>query len=165
VHGAPRTGFTLIEVLMALVVLGAVATIFTSLLVKSLELNKTNRDTRIATRLAEDLVTQIVQAPGDFYWALPEQAGEDLFRIGLSPDDPPAGNPCAMPALVPANDQAAAVAEAVHERFRWRAFGRLTGTTAHHYEVVVEVHWTAQGRTFAVALTSAVQREAVEAVV
>lgn len=159
-HGA--RGFTLLEVIVALAIIGFATQIFISLFNSSVELGVTARNRAIAARIAEDQLNAITRAPADFTWALPEDGpGDALFPVRLGPDDPPAGNAPDLPAAMPPAEDAFRREEATLRKFRWQAFARLPNPNAAHYEVTVAVRWKEAARDQVVALTSAVPRAVV----
>lgn len=149
-----RSGFTLLEVLVALAVIGIAVSVFTSLYVSSLDLSYTASDERLASEIASARLAEIVASPGAFRWLTTGE--EDMrFPIQLTGEDPAAGNPVALPAALPAEPASYRRQEALFDRFRWEAFGKLVPGGAY-YEVTVVVRYTRDAREQLLAMTSAV---------
>lgn len=157
-----RSGFTLIETLVALSVLAVAVTVFVGLFSRSLSLGRLAQNRSIAAEAAQAQLALIQRQPQAFLWKLPADGGDALFPIQLAEDDPKAGNPIGLPSVLPADEAASRRALATYEGFRWQAQGRLPKDKAY-VEVTVAVTWQDGGRPQTLALSSAVPRAAVEA--
>lgn len=155
--GIRAAGFTLIEMLVALAVIGVAVSVFVSLYGKSRELGRRSVNRAIATELAQAQLAAIVDSPEQFLWEFPEEPGR-RFPIRSAADDPPAGNPFAPPVIPPVEPDAKRRVAQRYTQFRWSAQGRLPAPGANHYEVSVVVHWEEAQRPQTLALTSAVPR-------
>jgi prepilin-type N-terminal cleavage/methylation domain-containing protein len=156
-------GFSLIELLTALAVIGVASSLFIRLYASSADLGRAAQNKSVAVTLAEAQLDTLVRHPEQFQWAIPAEPGEAPFPITLGDDDPKAGNPFAEPAALPADPQANAREKGLYERFRWQAQGRMPSLNAAYYEVTVSVRWKEAARPKMVALTAAVPRLAVDA--
>lgn len=164
-RSVPRTiprnslGFTLMETLVALSVIGAAVTVFISMYGSSVDLGRLARDRSLAATAAQDQLDLILRQPGAFLWSIPESGGEESFPILATAEDPKAGVELAPPAALPADLQANERTKAAYAPFRWRAFGRLP-KDKEYCEVTVVVTWKQAGKEQMLALTSALPRAA-----
>ena len=152
-HG--KRGFTLVEMIVGLGVVSVAVSVFVALYGASVDLSRTASNHSVAANLAEERLAGIVSSPAAYKWLLPEPVEETRFPIQLTGEDPPAGNPVALPAAMPAEPVAFRRQDALYSKFRWEAFGKLAEGGAY-YEVTVVVRYTEQGREQLLALTSAV---------
>ncbi len=154
-------GFTLLEMLAALAVIGIAVSVFTALYVASLDLSYTASDESVAANIASERLAGIIAAPASYRWLT--QGSEDIrFAIQLTGEDPPAGNPVELPGAMPADPSAFRRQDVLFSRFRWEAFGKLVPGGAY-YEVTVIVHYERDGRKQMMAVTSALPASAVPA--
>lgn len=158
-----RHGFTLLELMVALAVMGVAISVFIQLYNASLDFAKTSVNSRIATAIANEQLHLMQRHPERFLWNISAPGADERFAITLGPDEPKAGNPAVLPSAMPAEVAAVAREEARHSNFRWKAFGELRHNAAY-YETTVVVRWTESGREKTLALTSAVTRDKVDAV-
>lgn len=158
-----RSGFTLLELMVALAVMGVAISIFVQLYTVSLDFAKTSINSRIATAVASEQLHLMQRHPERFLWNISAPGADERFEINLGPDDPKAGNPAQAPAIMPAELSAVAREEVRYGAFRWKAFGELRHN-ASYYEITVVVHWTESGHEKTLAMTSAVTRDKVDAV-
>ena len=155
-------GFTLMELIVSLAVLGVAAGVMASLFTSSMNLGDKARHARVAAEIAEAQLREISLNPQFFAWnqGVVNEAG--LFEITPAAGADADGHRATPPLTVPP-DPAAAVRSAGHyERFSWEAHGRLPGENAAYFEVTVAGRWQAGGRPQLVALTGAVERRRVE---
>jgi len=146
-------GFTLMEVLVALVVMGVGVTLFISLFSRSMDLGRASEDQRVAASLAEEQMTALLQDPGRFDWPIKSALPGQLFEIGMPGDQPGSFHTFgASPAAGEKN---------YYDQFRWQAYGRLPQADSAYVEVTVVVRWTAANQSQTVALTSAAPRTSV----
>ena len=161
-HRAPGRratgGFTLLELLVAIAVMSVAIWVFLSFYSSAQDMNRTAVERATAVHIAEEQLQALVRNPSAFHWNIPEQAAGEVFSIGLTEADPPAGNPVAVPAAMPVSRTAYQRQLNFHDKFRWAAFGRLPEPDATHFEVTVLVQWTLNGRMESVALSSSVAR-------
>jgi len=151
-----RRGFTLIELLVALAVISVAVSVFMSLYISSLDLAAGAHQRQLAMNLAHEQLAAITTSPGAFVWELPEDGAEETrFPIELTGEDPNAGNEGGTPQAMPPEPSAYEKQIAEHEKFRWKATGRLQAGGGY-YDVIVEVRWRHQGKPQFLAITSAV---------
>ncbi len=150
-------GFTLVEMIVALAVIGVAVSVFVSLYGKSRELGRRSINRAIAVELGQAQLAAIVDAPQQFFWEFPEESGR-RFPIRLSEEDPVAGNLFAPPVVPPIEEDAKRRTVVRYTQFRWTAQGRLPAPDANHYEVSLVVRWEEAQRPQMLSLTSAVPR-------
>lgn len=148
------------EMLVALAVLGVAVTVFISLYTSSLDLSRVAQNREVAASIADARLTEIVAAPANYKWMQGDAGEETRFPIQLTGEDPEAGNPVAAPAAMPPEPRAFNAQQALYEKFRWEAFGRLAKGGAY-YEVTVVVRYRERGREQLVTISSAVPAAAV----
>lgn len=155
-----RAGFTLLELLTAMAVLGVAATIFFRLFSTSVTLAGNSESHEIAANLAQEYMTQIQATPERFVWPSYDDApvGE------LIPVTPVVGGAIEEKAIEPPNTaptrrRAYNRNRNLYHGFVWEAFARLPSADAHYVEVIVEITWVNErGRAGRFPLTSAVPR-------
>lgn len=159
--GASRAGFTLIEMLVALAVIGVASTVFLTMYFSSMDLGKLSRNREVALSIAEGQLELLMMNPGDYQWERDLASPDGLFRIRRNADDPPAGLVAEPPTVLPFDKAARAHQQTIYDSFRWRAFGKL-GPKGLCYEVFVDVYWEQRGRDRHITMTGAVGRGQVE---
>ena len=146
------SGFTLMEVVVAVAILGVAISIFVSLYSGSLSLAETGKSRSIAVVLAEGQLNAILDNPDAFRW----ESGEGQVDIRLGTDDPAAGNAFSAPGALPPEARARDWQVNTYEEFRWQAFANPAESAPYH-EVTLVVRWTEGGRNEVIALTSALE--------
>lgn len=156
-----RAGFTLIELIVSLFVIGVATTIFMHLYAASIDLGKLSRNRSIAVGVAEEQLGLIMREPSNFVWdyANPDSAG--FFRIRAAADDPRAGVVAPLPKATLPADAAFQRESIVFNQFRWKAIGKLAERGNFH-EVTVDVHWEQAGKAQSITISGAVPRGRVE---
>ncbi|MBI5091901.1 MAG: type II secretion system protein [Candidatus Hydrogenedentes bacterium] len=160
---ASRAGFTLVEILVALVVMGVAMTLIIWFLSASVDLNKENRRERIATSYAQEQLTELLSNPSAYAWAL--SADAKLGEVKSKDEKAPG---LTAPSVLPSEKLPARKYEAnFYDGFSWKAYSRLPAADAHYAEVVVVVTWRStsgmqSGSERSITLTSSVPRSAVE---
>lgn len=155
-------GFTLLELLVALAVMGIAVTVFMSLLVTSLDVNRTARSRLIAASLAESALNDILRNPAGFEWNLPTDGNAANFTLAPVSEVTPERLRFVAPSAMPADPKSHKRETGLYEQFRWSAFGRLPEADSGHIEVTAVVEWVQNGRRDSVALSSAIPRAQVE---
>ena len=132
-------GFTLLELLVALVVTGVAISILIRLYNSSASLAKTARNYEIAAQVAEELLVEIESRPGDFEWPDYETGGGEFAAIknGIpgSSDVPFA----VAPATLPMTKRAYERERDLYEGLLRQAFVRLPHSDSNFIEIIVEV--------------------------
>lgn len=153
-----RTGFTLVEVILAFTILSVALGIFISMFLTAVRLAAECRDKTIAAEIAETYLNVIASSPDTYTWLIDERNGDGLFEIrektgtsGISSIPP-------LPDTTLATRSAHERIISLYHKFRCGAWGRLSSADAEAYEVTVCVSWYTQGRPIRFALTSSVPR-------
>ncbi|MBP8129511.1 MAG: prepilin-type N-terminal cleavage/methylation domain-containing protein [Candidatus Hydrogenedentes bacterium] len=154
------SGFTLLEMLVALAVLAVATGVIAALFSASLGLSANSRHQRIASALAEEQLCAVVQHPEQYRWPLGRAGDLELFEVQPrgAATAPALGPPSALPAV----RNAAVRTDGEYAQFSSQVYGRLPAKNAQHVEVTVVVRWMDAGRAKLVALTSAVPRMRLE---
>lgn len=156
---AENSGFTLIEVLTALAVMGVAISIFFGLFAASLSLGKSSRAERVAAQLAEEYLTDVQANPGRYRWPdyADGQSGE-LLRVTLAGiEDAPvhqADPPTVMPTYRRAHDRE----RSFYHDFTWEAFARLPSEGANYVDLILVIRWLHEGHERLFALTTCMPR-------
>lgn len=159
--GASRAGFSLIELLVALSIIGVASTIFIQMYTISMDLGKLSRNRQVAVSVAGEQLNRLVMEPAAYVWETAEAGEDGVFRIRTEASEPRAGESPDTPSVMPFEDSARRHQQNVYDQFRWRAFGKL-GERGLFYEVFVDVYWEQAGRERHITLTGAVARSQVE---
>lgn len=158
-----RAGFTLLELLTALIVLGIASTVLLKMFTTSQSLSKAARTHEIAGDLAQEYLTLIESRPDLFAWpsftdsqpgtllALKPREGGPVPALTSDP-------PAALPLLRRAHDREAGL----YRDFTWTAQTTLPAADAQHVDVTVQVEWELEGRVRQFTLGSAVPRTIAE---
>jgi prepilin-type N-terminal cleavage/methylation domain-containing protein len=157
-----RAGFTLLELLTALIVLGIASTILLKMFLSSQTLAKAGRTHEIAADLAQEFVTLLQDRPELFLWPsfLDEKPGTAL-PIKALPEGPLASAIAEPPASLPLLRRAHDREEGTYRNFSWSATGRLPAAESNYVELNITVVWELEGRLRQFMLTSATPRPAV----
>jgi prepilin-type N-terminal cleavage/methylation domain-containing protein len=151
-----QAGFTLMELIVALAVISVAATVYFSFYASSLMIGRTAKNRTVAMQLAEAQLHVIQRHPDRFLWQTPETPDNGRFPVLLAENDPPAGNPVSPPAILPVEERARRREEALYDRFRWKAWGRIPAPECGFYELTVVISWEEAQREEIIALTSTV---------
>ncbi|MFP4502366.1 MAG: prepilin-type N-terminal cleavage/methylation domain-containing protein [Candidatus Hydrogenedentota bacterium] len=162
---AAASGFTLIELIVALAVVGVASGVMMGLYTASLDLGDRAQDQRIAMSLAQEYLHKILLNPEFYQWELAEAEVEALFAI--TPVDSQSGGAQDVepPLTLPALREASVRTRSRYAQFGWEAYGRLPREQAPYFEVTVAVRWRDGGQQRVVTLTSALARARVEGAV
>ena len=158
-----RGGFTLLELLTALIVLGVASTVLLKMFMSSMTLAKSSATHQVAADLAEEYATLLRTRPELFIWPnfadeKPGTAADIKVRENGPISGATADPPVALPLLLRAHDREVGT----YRDFNWSATGRLPSAEAKFVEVDVEVVWGLEGRLRQFVLATALPRSAVE---
>ena len=156
-----RTGFTLVELIVALTVLAAALTSLIAMYGISLNLADKSRQESLAADMAASQLATILSVPDMFLWKCGISDASRLFPIRLGEDDPKAGNPIDPPGVILPHRIIHARNEQLYRKFRWKAWGRLPTPDSQFYEITVAVYWKEHGKNSTLALTSSLARHRV----
>lgn len=151
-----RAGFTLLEMLAALAVIGVATGVIIQLFTASLDLSANSRHQRVASSLAEEALHAIVANPAAYDWS--GVTGPDLARVNLKAASEAATSALVPPSTLPVVPAAAARSRATYAGFTCEVYGRLLTPSAPYFEVTAVVRWTDNGRPHLIALTGAAPR-------
>ncbi len=158
-------GFTLIEMLTALVVLGMGATIFLQLFTSSQSLAKSGRTHEIAASLAEEYMTLLQSRPDLFIWPnYLDQAPSTAMPVKARENGPIASAFVEPPLALPLARRAHDRERSIYGGYTWSAAARLPSPESSYVEVTVQIEWLLEGRVKQFMLTSAMPRSAAEGV-
>lgn len=151
-------GFTLIEVLVALAVVGVAVTVFFSLFTSSLGLAESSRNQSIAATLAEEQLVAVCQNPGKYEWGLKTAQPGQLVLVKASGPQDQSGKFTA-PSLTSISEQD----KNLYDRFGWKVYAKIPSDKAAYVEVIVAVEWKEAGRDKVFTVTSTLSRALVTA--
>ena len=158
-----RGGFTLLELLTSLIVLGAASTILLKMFMSSVTLAKTSATHQIAADLAEEYCTLLQTRPDLFAWPnFAEEKPGTPMAIKVREGAPFAGASAEPPAALPLLRRAHDREVGTYRDFTWKATGHLPSAEAQYIEVDVEVVWELQGRLRQFVLATAIPRALAE---
>jgi prepilin-type N-terminal cleavage/methylation domain-containing protein len=153
-------GFTLLELLVALTVVGVASAVFVGMFSACLGLSRANRNLAVATELAETQLAALLRAPQDFVWNNTEKTTR--FLVTCPEKEPPGGYPVPVPAVALVTREAQQQLNKRYGQFRWTAFAQLSAPDAAAYEVTVAIRWMDGGRPQTLTLSSAIARALVD---
>lgn len=157
-HKRGRAGFTLLELITALAVLGVAATVFLRLFSSSLSLASTSLSHEVAVGLAEEYLTTIQSSPERFDWPDLEDTASGKIQPIRPIEEIFPTPPEAMPTLRRAYNRD----HSFYRDFSWEAFAVLPEDEAQYVEVLVEISWTDEGYLRRFSLASIVPRSLAE---
>ena len=158
-----KAGFTLLEVLVALVIMGVASSIFLTLYSASAAVAQSNRSMQAAANLASEYLSAIIANPNQYRWPdfdnKPYGELYPVIRVGdeglpLKQADPPR--------VRPTNEQASEREKNFYAGFSWEAFTVLPAEDTDYVEVLVNVWWQERGRDRVFSLTSCLPRHRTE---
>lgn len=156
-----RGGFTLVEILVSVAVLGVAVSLFLSLFFSSLGLSQSSRSQCVASSLAEEQLLSVTRAPERFVWALGNVTPGQLVEIKPSESPESDAGHFAPPSSMPSVPAVDARERAYYDKFTWQMFAKVPEPGTPQVEVTVVVRWTEAGRDQVLALTSTVHRSKV----
>lgn len=155
-------GFTLFEMLSALVVMGVAVSIFFQLFIGAINLKDSSSKSQSAARVAEKKLTWVRTNPEAFEWPRYEEAKPGallpLFLEGETTHVTQAGRPSEKP-----TDQRASERTLAHyKNITAELYTSLPAPDANHVLIVAVVVWTVEGREETFSLTTTMPRSATE---
>lgn len=142
-------GFTILEMLVALTVLGVATFILITMFLMSLSYDSHSRYMKVATNGAESVAAQILATPEDYVWPTQEQlqsGGSVALELKDTEKDPI--HRLMAPSVLPTIPARAQQITDDYERFRWFAYARQPasveqgGATPPYLEVEVVIRWS-----------------------
>ncbi len=162
-HKTRRAGFTLLELLTALAVLGVASTVFLRLFSISTSLAATSLSHEVAVNLAEEYLTAIQSNPERFTWPdLEDAASGKVQPIQPKENGEIKESFTSPPAAMPTVRRAYNRDRSFYNDFSWAAFAVLPEDNAQYVEVIVEISWTDEGSLRRFSLASVVPRSLAE---
>ena len=158
-----RSGFTLVEILTALFIIGVASTLFIQMYTASLGLSRASTRYEVASQIAEEYMVELQVNPQQFAW--PNFDGEvgNLLQIKLMDDDSALLKPSA-PSVMPVAPRAHEREANLYDEFSWHAYAKIHEEDSNFVEVLVAVSWTQESRLRTFYLTSAVPRSVGEGI-
>ncbi len=155
-----RAGFTLVEVLAALAILSSATYIMVSMFQASRGMARENALRSIAGSVAREHLVSVTQQPEMLAWPdlRPGVLQEVMASEAASPDVLGVPIPSTMPSVRSANR----VQQNLYDAFSTNTYVLLPSANATFVEVISKAEYQHKGRTYAVAMTSALPRETVE---
>ena len=156
-----RGGFTLVEVLTAIIVMSVATSMFIQLFNASVNLSDSSRSRRVAAQLAEERLVDIQSFPGKYLAETLDKEGslvsfDDGESLALSLRDDTESGQNEPPLAMPTNRRAFNREKNLYEGFFWEAIAHRPSEDSGFYALVVLVQWDAAGRTKYLTLTSSV---------
>ncbi len=150
-------GFTLIEILAALSIMGVATFLFISLFTSSLELAQASRNLKVAADLADSQLHDLAHNAGGYVWPDVEDVqGGELVRVRPEGTQSRAAVP--HPSAMPLDPAAHRRETNFYQKFSWDAYARLPRPQSPYVEVTVVVRWADRGRDRVFALASCMPR-------
>ncbi len=152
-------GFTLLELLTALAVIGIAATIFLSLFTSSNSLATASLSHEVAANIAEEYLATIQANPERFVW--PDYDDTPIGKAhALKPIENGVveENHTHIPEAMPTTRRAYNRDRNLYNGFTWAAFTVLPHEGAQYVQLTVEISWIDDGRLRRFSLSSALPR-------
>lgn len=155
-----RGGFTLLETMVALGVMGMAITIFVTTYSSCLALRTYYRNEIIASELAEECLAELKVSPNRLDWsALSGAAPGELVRLNPAPDSEGELGKFAPPKAMPHGERDARSTRVFYNKFSWEVYARKAEDNQAHMELVVMVRWQEAGRRRSLASTALVSTD------
>ena len=157
VCGRWRGGFTLLETMVALGVMGVAITIFVATYSSCLALRTYYRDDIIASELAEECLAELKVSPNRLDWsALAAAAPGELVRLNPATDTAAPLGKFEPPKVIPQGERDARSTRVFYNKFSWEVYARKAQSGQAYMELVIVVRWQEAGRRRSLAVTSLV---------
>jgi prepilin-type N-terminal cleavage/methylation domain-containing protein len=150
------SGFTLIEILVALMVMSIAISIYVSLYSTSLDFASAARSELAAKRVAAEYLHELRTRADNFQWPAADAQPGGLYELKARGTEAPIHPD---PPTVQATTQRASERDRTfYKEFSWRAFASVPADGANYYTVVVEVSWLDDQRLKYLTLSSCVPK-------
>lgn len=154
-------GFTIIEVVVALMVMSVATTVVVSLYASANFFERNSRFTKIAASLAEEALTGVQATPSYYEW--PELTPGVLTPIPLSEVGKlMASQEPLCPPLLPTAKRSGMREQSDYDRFSVKIMGLLPDVSAAYVEVTALAEWKLEGRDKSFTLTTCIPRSAIK---
>lgn len=155
-------GFTLLEMLAAIVVMGVAVSIFFQLYISAVSLEESSSKSQTAARVAEETLTAIKTNPTAYEWPRYEEAEAGallpLYLRGQSTQVAQVAQPSEKPPDRRSNERTMAH----YSNMTTETYTSVPTADANHALVVVVVVWNVEGRREAFSLSTTVPRSVTE---
>ncbi|HOK08691.1 MAG TPA: prepilin-type N-terminal cleavage/methylation domain-containing protein [Candidatus Hydrogenedens sp.] len=159
-------GFSLIELIVALAVVSVAVTGLVQMFSISLNLSQRSQNIILANSIAQDKLYYLINNPQCFLWKISEAGKEGgYFPILTSNEEPKSGNPVEEPKITPPDWASFRKYKNANQKFRWKAYGKISNSNENCYEVIVIVIYKEGGRTRYYTETSIVPRFQVDTII
>ena len=162
-----RSGFTLIEVLVAIGIIGVASTIYVKFYTSSLDLERSSRKNEVAVKIAEEYMNELRIHPELFIWPNFQDtpSNEDgQHQIALKNTGPDSIFLVSTSNAISPNKRVHDRDENLYTDFGWFAYARLNEEPDNYVEIMVQVNWVDGGKNRNLCLTSLVPRSIGEGV-
>ncbi|HOT50615.1 MAG TPA: hypothetical protein PLI07_06535 [Candidatus Hydrogenedentes bacterium] len=153
----------MLEILVAIVVMGTGITVFVSLFGSSLALAQSNRLQTVAMQLAGECLHAVMNSPERYEWRLNSADPGALTPVTLLGEPADTRHSVHPPSTIPADRRSSRRDHVMYQNFTWQAYARVPEPGAAHVELTVVVRWNDKGRPCAYPLTSCLSRSAIPA--
>lgn len=159
-------GFTLIEILVALGVIGVGITVLFKTYTSSLALSSANQKNIVASSVAEEYMNELRTHPELFIWPnYNDAASEEGFQsIGRKNGTQSTIAVVAPPTAVGTNKNDFQRDKNLYRKYAWAAYARQNADSDDYVEVMVEVGWSDKGRDRKLCITSLFPRKDAEGI-
>ncbi len=162
-HCRSNDGFTIVEVLAAIVVMGIATSVFFSLFSASLSLANSSKSQYAASRLAEEHMASIVMAPENYAWPRYDDADYgQRHALARKGEDAVVVVGAVHPSVAPTQRRATERDAAFYNDFTTESYAVLASEDDNHVQVIVVVRWMLDGREQRFSLTSCLPRTGAE---
>ena len=160
-------GFTLLEILVAVVVMATGITGFITLYYSSVGLADFSRNQAIAANLAQGKISELLNDPGAYVWELRDAGQGSVMERPKSKDanaEPVKGPyPVSTPSILPVVKSTGQHEKALFEKFTWNAYTENSNKDAGYVFLTVVVRWEEPGQHRVLPLTTCVARTRIAA--
>jgi prepilin-type N-terminal cleavage/methylation domain-containing protein len=161
-----RGGFTLIEILVALGVIGVGITILFKTYTSSLSVSTSNQQNIVASSVAEEYMNELRIHPELFIWPnySDTTSNEGFHTIGRKNGNKSpivVVEPPTAVGTIPKDNQRD---KDLYGEYTWAAYARLNADSDDYAEVMVEISWSDKNRDRKLCLTSLFPRKDAEGI-
>ena len=160
-------GFTLLEILVAIVVLATGITGFITLYYSSVGLADFSRNQAIAANVAQGKISELLNDPGAYIWQLRDSGQGEVLERPKQKDanaEPSKGPyPVSAPNILPVVKNTGQHEKALFEKFSWNAYTEISSKDAGYVFLTVVVRWKEPGQHRVLPLTTCVARSRIAA--